>query len=42
MSRGLRNGLVLAIGYFLVLELMLVVAIEFWPDFEKFMGLGSP
>ncbi len=37
MSRGVRNGLLLAIGYFLVLEVMLVVAIEFWPDFEKFV-----
>jgi ABC-type transport system involved in multi-copper enzyme maturation permease subunit len=28
----------LALGYFLVLEVMLVVAIEFWPDFQKMIG----
>lgn len=35
MERALRSTVVQAIGYFIVLEAMLIAAILFWPDFQK-------
>lgn len=35
MERALRSTLVHALGYFVVLEAMLIAAILFWPDFQK-------
>lgn len=39
IPRGARNLLVAGLGYGLVLEAMLVTAIEFWPDFEANIGV---
>ena len=46
LSRNARNALYTGLGYFIALELMLVAAILFWPNFEENTGalkvLASP
>ena len=46
LSRNVRNALFTGLGYFIALELMLVAAILFWPNFEENTGalkvLASP
>ncbi len=38
MSRALSSALWRGVGFFIVLELMLVPALLYWPDFEKHIG----
>jgi ABC-2 type transport system permease protein len=38
MGRAVRGGILLAIGHFVVLEVMLVTAIEFWPEFRTLIA----
>ena len=46
LSRNVRNAIFTGLGYFVALELMLVAAILFWPNFEENTGalkvLASP